>query len=183
MLLQFPYKTEHDNRDAESDQWFEDNWPQSYNVACPLLSICARCGIEYKHDHDVACEAERIFKYVSLQLFEKHKKISRHLDDAIDDGDFFVFKMEKHFEPPIDLNSICKNCTTDIIPMLFKYRDICEVDLSVTYLERAISCRKSFLKHKVKSKQQANLERCLLMPQRVFSMETWTWNEQMPSIS
>lgn len=155
-------------------------WRLLYDVGHhSIFNMCERCGVLYHHRTDnISGEIHNLFSFIGVALTDLHKK---HDNTSINDGEFWVTYQTRHFQLPCSAD-ICKKCLLEISPALLAYRDVCELDLSITYLERAISCRKIFLKHKVKSKQQVNLERCLSMPQRVFSMATWTWTEPAQSI-
>jgi len=172
---QFKFHKESVHRYNEIQRWFEDNWPHSYGegVEAPMLYICERCGVEHGFDNEVRHAIDCLFSFVGVQLTDLHK---RHDGSSHNDGEFWVCYKWLGFPNPCS-TEICRKCLLEISPALMSHRDVCELDLSITYLERAISCRKSFLKHKVKSKPQANLERCLSMPQKAFSMATWTWTE------
>lgn len=162
-------------RSIEINRWYEDNHPYSYQegVSAPMLYICERCGVEHVYDSEVREAISRLFSFKAVQITDLHK---RHNYLSFNDGEYWCFYPTNHFNSPCT-KEICRKCLLEISPALMSYRDVCELDLSVTYLERAISCRKSYQKNKAKSKPQANLERCLSMQQRVFSMETWTWKE------
>lgn len=172
--MEFQFCKEAVIRNLEISRMSHSEWEYRDAIDCPtVFVICERCGVAHKFDYEAKCAFGRLFSFVSICLTDLHK---RNDNTSINDGEYWITYVTRHFNFPCS-NDICRKCLLEISPALMSYRDVCELDLSVTYLERAISCRKSFLKHKVKSKQQDNLERCLSMPQRVFSMETWTWIE------
>ena len=176
----FKFYAECDKREREIEAWYSEDWPKRFYEDCPILQICQRCGNEFDWNGNIPNAIRSLFEYIAFQFFDSNV---RPPNDSVRIGDYYVNTMYNHFHVPIYSDGICKKCFLDIAPILLKYRDVCELDLHVKYLERAISCRKQFLKLKVKSKQQANLEQCLSMPPRVFSMATWSWTEQTPSIN
>lgn len=173
-MMEFKFKKEKDARDIELSKFYELNPSAPYDG----LSICERCGNEYEWTWSIRDAIFSLFSFRSFQFSEPGKRVP---NVAWFECGYFVTPITSHFNLPCS-SEICGKCVSDLFPAFMRYRDVCEVDLSIKYLERAISCRKNFLKHKVKSKQQANLEKCLSMPQREFSTATWTWIEPLPSI-
>lgn len=67
-----------------------------------------------------------------------------------------------------DVGFLCVPCAIPFLKYKETFRDLNDLSTCVNYIERAISCRKQYLKTQVKSKQLDSLDKCLSMRQREF---------------
>ena len=64
----------------------------------------------------------------------------------------------RHMFPTFEL---CGGCTAYVLRWKAPLEDAADLIVCSNYIQRAISCRRTYLKTQVKSKQQDSLERCL----------------------
>ena len=69
---------------------------------------------------------------------------------------------------PVPASTLCNKCMCHFLQFKTAIDDCKDLSTCVNYIERAISCRKHFLKTAEKSKRQDNLDKCLSMRLKEF---------------
>ena len=120
-----------------------------------------------KHAEDTNTLPENLWVYMCARCGKISSK--KELDD-----DNEIWNLLVNAKLPIGTWCLCGKCCSHFLKFKEPIKDCEDLITCANYIERAILCRKRFLKTQVKSKQQDSLEQCLSMRQKECLTETWT---------